>query len=65
MTSSHSHTNMPDFMTSRDPLRHCCLVLRDRGRAEAKRKKSKMAKVKEMRDSEGVDTVQGQIMLRL
>jgi len=65
VTSSHSHTNTPDFMTSCDPLRHCCLVLRDRGRAEAERKKSKMTKVKEMRDSEGVDTVQGQIMLRL
>lgn len=65
VTSSHSHTNTPDFMTSCDPLRHCYLVLRDRGREEMERKKSKMTKVKEMRDSEGVDTVQGQIMLRL
>ena len=29
------------------------------------RKKNKMTKVKEMRDNEGIDTVQGQIMLRL
>jgi hypothetical protein len=45
-------------MTSYDPLRHCYLVLRDRGREEMERKKSEMTKVKEARDGEGEGTVQ-------
>jgi hypothetical protein len=41
-------------MTSSDPLCHCYLVPRDRGREEIEmRKKSEISELKEMRGSEG------------